>query len=371
MIDTIILTIPKEKFITFKDDTSLAWNLNSKIGFFEKYVKNQTARQKQDGIYRPRISLIKRGLTEVLKIEFSIPKLIYGNNVDEVKEEDFNNILEKLKERLKDFNVAIEIDTLKNSQVSAFHPSKNILLSNQYTAKGVIKELSKINLTRKMELTKQTFTNEGESLQMYSNAHSFVIYDKIADIRKPKGRAIDKERTIQQISLFKELHNQEEILRFEVRLSKKVKMNSVLMKLGYKKNPTFQEIFKKETCQKIVEMYWKDLILNENLFLFSLSNGHQETLKRMIKKHPETKPKQMIYFIGLKELCKGAEGIKDFRRILEYNSSNRTWQRISEDIKILNNLYSISDCHNWVSQIESQIDEFEALKIYDLLCKEK
>ena len=208
MIDTIILTIPSEYFVTVKEPFAAEWELHSKSGFYEKRVKNQTYNQKNDGIYRPRISIIKRGLAENLKIEFSIPKLIFGNNVDEVCEKDFENILETLQRRLKDFGVQIYIPYLRKAAVSVFHPSKNILLSGGYTASGVIKELKKINLTKKLDLNRDSFRNDGQSIQLYANCHSLVIYDKIQDLKKKSKRAIDKDQTHYQLSLFQQFHRQ-------------------------------------------------------------------------------------------------------------------------------------------------------------------
>jgi hypothetical protein len=105
MIDTIILTMPRENFVMTREPDDANWELNKKSGNFEKYVKNQTYQQRNDGNYRPRIRFIKRGREASLQIEFSIPKLIFGNNIDEVCETDFANILEVLHRRLKDFGV--------------------------------------------------------------------------------------------------------------------------------------------------------------------------------------------------------------------------------------------------------------------------
>ena len=41
------------------------------------------------------------------------------------------------------------------------------------------------------------FRNGGESLQLYSNRHSVVLYDKAQDLIKPEKRAIDKDQNSQ------------------------------------------------------------------------------------------------------------------------------------------------------------------------------
>lgn len=370
MVDTVILNIPKEKVAFIKNDKANKWDLNTKKGFwYSKYVKAPSPAQKKEGFYIPRVSVIKQAKRTFLKIEFSVPKLIFGNNVDEVSEKDFDNIIKNLRERLKGFGVHILEKDLKKAQVQSFHPSKNFILKDGYSSTGIISELSKIDLTGKMDLTKQTFTNGGQSLQLYSNSHSFVIYDKVADLKKAKGRAVDKDKTTNQPSLFDLLSNKKhfEILRLEVRLSKKVKMNSVMQKLGYAKNPSFEDIFKKNLCQKIVNMYWQTIVIEKNLFIFSMTNSPTQTLNKLMKKNYNTKPKQLIYLVGLQQLSTDKMGIKGLENIVKKNNSVRSWDRVKGDFKILNEAENITECHSWVNQVSQEIDEFKPLKVYDLI----
>lgn len=373
MIDTIILTIPREKIIFFEAAHATKWSLNNKIGVFSKHIKQQSSIQKKDGVYRPRPTIITRGKQIFLKIEFSIPKLLYENNIDEVCENDFPIIIDILEKRLKDFGISISEKNLKKADVTAFHPSKNIILSDGYTASGIIKELSKINLTTRMDLTKDTFRNEGQSLQLYTNSHSLVIYDKIADIKKSKNRAIDKDGTLKQLSLFNPLNEVDEleVLRLEVRLSKKTKMNSILQKIGYEKNPTFADIFKYEVCQKIVELYWKEILLEKHLFLYSLSTSPQDTLKKLMRKFPDMKPKELIFLVGLQQLCIDQNGIRELRKYISQVSHEKTWYRIVKSFEKLNLLEDIIHCHSWVDHVSQTIINFKSIKISHLICKEK
>ncbi len=370
MNDTIILNIPKEKIAFIKNNKANKWTLQAQKNFwYSKYIIVPSPTQKKEGFYLPRLSGIKQGKRSFLKIEFSVPKLIFGNNVDEVSKKDFDNIIKTLRKRLKGFGVHILEENLRKAQVQSFHPSKNFILKNGYTSTGVISELSKIDLTGKMDLTKQTFSNGGQSLQLYSNSHSFVIYDKIADLKKAKGRAIDKDKMKNQPSLFDLLSNKKhfEILRLEVRLSKKVKMNSIMQKLGYAKNPSFEDIFKKNLCQKIVNMYWQNIVLEKNLFIFSMTNAPQQTLNKLMKQNTETKIKQLIYLTGLQQLSTDEMGVRGLENIVKKSNSVRSWDRVKKDFKVLNEAENITECHSWLNQVSQEIDEFKPLKIYDLI----
>ena len=64
--------------------------------------QNPTKNELKRGIYKPRLTVTKRMNREhkfeiTLKIEFSIPKLIYGNNFDELTDNDFFIVIKKLK----------------------------------------------------------------------------------------------------------------------------------------------------------------------------------------------------------------------------------------------------------------------------------
>ena len=71
-----------------------------------KCVQNPTKEDERYGIYKPRLTLIRRwdGTKGIitLKIEFSIPKLLFGNNFDELSDNDFSDTIKRLRERLLD-----------------------------------------------------------------------------------------------------------------------------------------------------------------------------------------------------------------------------------------------------------------------------
>jgi hypothetical protein len=371
MLDTVILNIPRERVRDIANSNGMrTWDLQARTRTYEKLTKNPP-RGLNDGVYRPRLTGIKRGVGQsrwisFVKIEFSVPKLLFSNNLEEPNEKEFPKVIDLLHERLLDAGCLVTKQDLRMASVAAFHPSKNIILKEGYTASLVGKELSKINLNKKFDLQKTSFRNEGQSLQGYTTAHSIVFYDKIADLAQKKKRAIDKDQTSIQLSLFvdiKKTRPELEVLRFEIRLSQKQKLNAVLQSLGFVKNPTFADIFKKDVCQKIVRHYWDTLIKGENLFLFEMATGPKQTLKNILKKQKRIGAKEAIYLTGLDALCKDGGGIRELRQIIEPHLNQRSWYRISDGIKKLNRrMKSTRSMHGWVKQIDSCITKFQPLR---------
>lgn len=362
MVDTIILTLPYGRFMITKPDnfTPAARNLQEIRAVFMKFYNNPTAESKRLGVYNPRLTLYKRGGTYELKIEFSAPKLLYKNNLQESVSSQFGQLVETLQRRMEAMGVLVTIPTLKEASVVSFHPSKNIPINGGYSAMGVIKEISKINLTGKLDLDKTKFRNDGHSLQFYAKSHALVLYDKVQDLEKTEKRSLGKDQRLQQQSLFDFIKQprKPEILRIEARLSEKLKMNDVLQKVGYSKNPTFQDIFRTKVCQKVLLYYFETYIL-PSLFVFDLSSNPQAILKSLLRSNKKIKTKEAIYLVGLWLLCKD-DGIRSLRKIVQPTKKKvRNWQRITTHFKNLNAITTIGRSHSFIKDIKDSFKKFE------------
>ena len=109
-------------------------------------MNNPTKEDKKNGVYKPKLTMIKRGNRIYLKIEFSAPKLLFSNNLDELEEMDFDKVVNELRKKILEMGVRLFAVQVENAEVISFHPSKNIPLSKGYTSSFAIRELSKINL---------------------------------------------------------------------------------------------------------------------------------------------------------------------------------------------------------------------------------
>jgi len=374
MIDTVILKIPNEHLSGYFDQHfGGRWILNSRNSNYEKYIVNPNYSKSRIGVYTPRLTFFKRrvlsptSLVSFLKIEFSVPKLLFGNNLEEVEDSDVYRIIELLREYLADLNISVDGKHLASASVAAAHFSKNIIITDGYTATGIIKELAKVNLNKKFDFNKTDFRNNGTSLQCYTAAHSLVFYDKIADLAQDKRRAIDKDQSPNRLSILSKIKQKQsfpEILRIEVRLSQKRKLNSVMAKISHIENPIFEEIIKKDLCQKVVSFYWETIIRDENLFLFELSSrGPKEYLKELVRAHQRLKAQRLIYLVGLRMLCKDEGGTRDLRDFLSKRISQRSWYRIATDIKQLNRSAVGKKYHGWVTEINNALSGFNPISI--------
>lgn len=204
--------------------------------------------------------------------------------------------------------------------------------------------------------------NYWESLCAHTTTHEMILYDKVSDMKKWTKRAIDKDQTPYQMNFFENLHKAKtEILRIEVRLSDKNKMNSILAELWYTKNPHFFEVFSKEMSQKVLLHYWAKYITAWSLGTHSTLTTPHEILTACLSKW--CKLKDAIYLTGLVILSRDGEGIWDLRTIITKKAHERTWYRTVSDLKKMETiLEDIQHPRSWVTQIQKALKEYAPIK---------
>jgi hypothetical protein len=119
MIDTVCLLIPKEKMIYLSGVSS--WELYSKTDQYEKYVRNPSKAEKETGKTFPRLTGYSRRFSQEanVRIEFSVPKLLYMNNLDELEDKDFGitkDIYDKKHQEYQDQIQVLEIELSEHSK---------------------------------------------------------------------------------------------------------------------------------------------------------------------------------------------------------------------------------------------------------------
>lgn len=369
MIDTVILSIPKDR-VAMVDMTAygvLPWDIQARTKAYTKFIKNPSAQDSKTA-YFPRITAYRRKggdaqWESVLKIEFSAPKLVYQNNLDELVDADFKRVVELLRSRLKRMGVIISEKDLAFAQVTAVHYSKNVELQNGYTAQYVIGELGKVNINKRFDLTRARYMNEGQSICAYATTHSFIIYDKIADLNRGPKRAIDKDQTVKQLSLFEKLKEKKEVLRFEVRLSQKAKMNTLFKQLGFSDNPTFKDVFSETKSKAVLMNYWEKMIEANSLSLFAHSLTPKDLLRQILHAQKKMKGKTGVYLTGLVLLAREGGGLRELRAIFAKRSNERAWYRLVDDLKEVTEGMGKLRHREWYDQVKSALLSYKPIHI--------
>lgn len=374
MIDTVIIKLPRQDVhVVDLNNRDIGWNLQSSTNIYDKFVRNPSSLDLAHGFYFPRLTGYRRkgkdsNWESSIRIEFSVPKLLYGNNLDELEENDFDRVIDTLKDRLDRMGLIVSKKQLADAPITTVHYSKNIPLTDGYSAQFVIRELHKINLNKRFDLTRARFANDGQSLYGYTEAHSFVLYDKVSDLSRPKKRAIDKEQSKPQLNLFKELDKKQEILRFEVRLCNRRKIDSLFKQLGFSEKPLLKDVLSTEKALKVLNHYWFSIIEKGTIGMFSYSLNAKEMLEEiLLTGPPKPKGKQAVYMVGLLQLAKEGNGLRELRSILTKNGmNNRSWYRVVDDYKNLSEQLEKLKPREWVEQVRKQLSSYSPFRVKDI-----
>lgn len=370
MLDTVVLMLPRSKatVVSHTENGAPAWDLQSRARAYEKFVRNPSKHDEESGLYFPRLTGYRRkkGKGEydsTLKIEFSAPKLLYKNNLDELSDIQFDRVIEALRDRLDRMGVMVKASDLRTAEVRAVHYSKNIELQGGYTTRYVIGEIGKTNLDQRLDMTKARYMNEGQSLCAYSVSNSVMLYDKIADLKRNQKRTIDKEQTSYQLNLFNRIKNGSEILRFEIRLSQTRKMVSLLKQLGFPETPTFQDVFSSQKATAVLMHYWNTIVSKNSLPLFAHSFTPTDLCRQILFTQKNAKRKNAIYLTGLLLLSQDKGGMRELREMLTSHVHDRTWYRAVRDLRQVSSSLEKLERRDWFDQIETALTTYRPYRI--------
>lgn len=232
-------------------------------------ILNPTKEMRASGKYYPRITFIKRpmrgGVQQQISIECSLPKLLKGNNFEEVCDVDFDNIVEALKRALWGMGVKWQFSsTIANYKVSRVDYSKNIVFNDGMTVSQILRLINNAQISGSMDASSSEFRNGGQILHLHTNARDIVFYDKIADLkqsRRSEKRAIENDNKC-QLELLDYLQKKRNlaVLRFEIRLNSAREIRNNLKKIGLDDGDlSFKRLFSSDISRSILTHWWGEI----------------------------------------------------------------------------------------------------------------
>ena len=331
--------------------------------------QNPTKAELRAGIYKPRLTLTKRiennNFAIPLKIELSLPKCLFKNNFDELTDSDFTYLSKGLVETLGDMGVDMLHKHLVSSPLSAVHYSKNIALTDYTSTTMVLRELEKVDLTKRLEMAHRRYNNGGHCLYYHANSFQVVFYDKIKELehaRISSKRCMEKDNEI-QMHLFEPLRKKRpfEVVRMEVRLNKRGKIRSTLKRLGFGEDVSFGALFNKDISQAVLKDCWHSVELGMPF----MKQTPTDFFEHIIKHNPNTGITRALKHLAVSVLIEDV-GVRGLRGVLEaQGKDNHYWYKF---IKQYKGLHIGTASFEAMKHIGDAIDTFEPLRlrrIYD------
>jgi hypothetical protein len=341
VLDTIVLLLSKDMYQIIdpnKFSPCARW-ATERTSFTRgmRSIQNPTRKEQLAGIYKPRLTLFHHAHTNsreiVLKIELSLPKLLFGNNFQELHLKDFPAIIQTLTTALSSMGVLVDPKLLAHAPVSAIHYSKNILLTDGSTPYHYINKIKEANISAALDVNQTDYRNEGHSYKWHCNTYEVVFYDKIKDLemaQKSSKRSLEKDGTI-QAPLVRAFQRRKkwEILRMEVRLNKRQKIKSLFAKLGLKANCTLKALFKPSISKKVLLHYTYELESKRPALLDFKAVNDKSLLTTLLFNNPTFGPKRILELFGLRKALE-TMNLRELRTMLT-SCSARSWYRLMAD----------------------------------------
>jgi len=375
MIDTVVLLLDKQDYIISKPHrfNPSAEGLmfkpyypKSNQGYF-KSINNPKKKEIQKHGYLPRLTLIARNNKDKfllqLRIEFSAPKMLYGNNFDELCNDDIDQLITVLKSKLRIMGIATSYDRLRVARVSAIHYSKNIILDQHVSCSFVLNELRKVDLNKTLDLSSTDYRNSGHVLRYHTNSYEIVFYDKLKDLERSRiseKRSIESDNSI-QLDLFNKVERKgrNEILRFEIRLNLR-SLKKILNKLSIENSYKFEDLFDLAISKNILYHFLESIL--ESWTPINKPDDLPENMYLEILNKSGLKPNKILHLMGALYIINsiGYRGLRDIMG----SYSERTWYRLKSEldkVELKNNFNLMI-----LTDILQKIDKFELTKIEGL-----
>ncbi len=332
----------------------------------EKVEQNATPQDLRDGNYKPRLTIYARPaagtMSRVLKIEFSAPKLLFGNNFEEMADSDFDELINRLQAKLKEMGVWVYAKVLEATIPTGIHYSKNFVLASGTSTSMIISELAKANVSKRLDSNKVKFRNEGHYLSWHTNSFEVVFYDKVKDLdqsKKSEKRAIEKDNSL-QLPLFEVFREKRfEVLRFEVRLNRR-KLKLIAEKAGLKTGFTFRELFSSDVSLAVLRHFWQEYTQGLELAIPETIKNDLDTFRELTRMNTHLKGNRLMQcYLAMKLI--GANGHRAFRQAYE-STKGTNWTRLNKDIKSLKLPPAI---YRPYKEISAGLEQYKPVKFAD------
>lgn len=381
MIDTIAIILSQDMFTILDHDRftpstrDLFVNPHYLLSNnrFLTYTQNPSSYDKKNGIYKPRLTVTVRkrmnfGHEITLKVELSVPKLLFGENFSEIADADLDRFLTLLKTALSGMGVVVSATKLPDANLASIHYGKNVVLTDYTTPNQYLRAFNQLDTNGRLDINQTDFRNGGHGWKIHANSFEFAIYDKRQDLERANisdKRGFERDNYV-QLGLFEKhiVIKPFEVLRLEVRLNSRRKIKRVLEKVGVSTYPTLSGLFKREIAQKIVLYFFRELTKGRFPSVEQCDGDISHTYLALKASNPHVQSRKLLELVAATNIIKN-NGVIELRQMLK-PSKPSVWYGLKRDLQ---NLKNPSPSTFSFQPIDNSLQVFAPLKLQDYLEK--
>jgi hypothetical protein len=266
-----------------------------------------------------------------LYVELSLPKLLYGNNLFEITNDDYPRLLSMLQDSIHTItSMWFNLDDISQAVITRWDIGKNIVSSMAGFTLDVLDLMSKQDISRRFDLTSQTYikddrTEDGHGIRYHTKTREFVLYDKKQDMIK-EGRGVTRmlgtNATSKRKLLIKKLDDMGlSALRLEMRYRDTKTIRNILRDVGSPRSPTFRELFDSDLVKKIVNHEWEKH--TQNIAVAELDKDEPyEIVTNLLKAGVNVH--KALEALGLQQVI-NQEGVRKYRTLIDTYGLRHSW----------------------------------------------
>lgn len=334
MIDTVRLVLPFNERPEWFGGVDKTMKKDANTGGVATTI-NPGKSYKMAGIYLPRLKYREQptrdGIKRTLGIELSLPKLMFGNNLDELSDADFDAVTVKLSDALRTvYDVWLSPEELAMAEVRKIDYSKNIIFADYTPVSTIISTIRTADVPKTYDVQKDTFKNGGHAYHIHTNSLDVIVYDKVADLKQSRvssKRTLDKDGYIQPGLLdLLETKKSLTVPRFEVRLNSVRKIRAEQKEVGFIGGITFRELYSTDLSCKILLKHW-NTIFTRIPKAEAIAGTAENMLIALKQTNPDMKFSEACRTVLFSLIRKGAADERYVRNLIDGLFGSHTYNR--------------------------------------------
>lgn len=315
--------------------------------------------EKKSGMYFPEVKLLEivktgHGIRPYLYITFSAPKLVFGNNFNELEDRHLKWVCVHLAYRLRLMGIIVDAKVLQKAEVHKIHYSKNFILANRSISEAFAL-LRRIRKPATKTLDYKNFAyNGGQDLSIYTAQHATCFYDKKRASHKQKGFNHPLYADAW------ELPNKYGVLRMEVRCLTPFDIRKTIGMVGLSipKSLTLESLFKADIAKAVLLSEFEKV---RRLIPPITLTGNLADIMAMISAYnPMFKPAKVQKIALTVKLIDELDNDDDVKELLGVSSS--TWSRRKGIISLLKS--PPTKTANILDEVKHQLTDFIPISYY-------
>lgn len=305
----------------------------------------------------------------VMEITFSVPKLLYGNSVQEASDADLNKVLAVLQNALSRAGIQVEKTALAGARLTSVHLCKNVILPKSIQLRHILAELQRVDISKVVDVTERESKNGGQVFHIYSGTVGRVFYDKVADSIRPKVKRMDKGYMDQERAVIDDyLLHSTEIFRYEYRLKKTVTVERVVNKALDRKPKSyviFRDIFTTGLPKKILLQSWHEIVDRaENQLALIGPTDRYQLLQHIVENakaggYAHSKNNVLIGY-GITNIIQD-HGAKTFKRVMQSHWDADHPERLNKKIAIAAELAKGLPWAGGIAFVDNHLNKYELI----------